>query len=532
MADTLQQLLRERSEQDTVAVKYDDRTWTWREHVAEARAQAASLVDIADPSRPLHVGVLLANGPQMLTAMAAAALGGYVLCCINNTRRGVGLARDIALVDCQILITDETHRHLLDGLDLPGVRVLDTSSDEWAALTAQPKVLTPYREVGPDDTFVMIFTSGTSGDPKAVQVQHMMPIFAGGALAERYSVGTSDVCYVSMPLFHSNSIYAGWGVALVTGAAIVPAVFSVTRFLDEVRRHGVTYMNYVGKPLAYLLSTPEQPDDHDNPLRVAFGNEASDRDIAEFSRRFDCTVWDGFGSTENAVIITREEGCPPGSLGKGFPGVAIYDPETLQECDVAKFDENGDLLNRESAVGELVNTNGGGLFRGYYRDAGATDHRLRHGMYWSGDLAYRDADGWIYFAGRTADWMRVDGENLAAAPIERVLTRLSETSRVAVYPVPDESVGDQVMAALVLREGATLTPAKFEKFLAGQPDLSPKAWPRYVWIADDLPSTATNKILKRELVSYGATPPGGVLWRRDGSRYLPQDERALSGTDR
>ncbi|OBK71530.1 fatty-acid--CoA ligase FadD1 [Mycobacterium sp. 1274761.0] len=519
MADTLQQLLRERSSQDTPAVKYGDRTWTWREHVAEAQTQAAALINIADPGRPLHIGVLLANGPDMVTAMAAAALGGYVLCCINNTRRGEALARDIALVDCQLLITDSVHRPLVDGLDLPGVRVLDTSSDEWAALISTPRQLTPHREVGPDDTFVMIFTSGTSGDPKAVQVQHMMPIFSGSALAQRYSVTASDVCYVSMPLFHSNSIYAGWGVAVVSGAAMVPAVFSTSRFLDDVRRYRVTFMNYVGKPLAYLLSTPERPDDGDNPLRVAFGNEASDRDIAEFSRRFDCTVWDGFGSTENAVIITREDGCPPGSLGKGFPGVAIYDPETLLECEVARFDDSGDLLNRDAAVGELVNTTGGGLFRGYYKDSGATDHRLRHGMYWSGDLAYRDADGWIYFAGRTADWMRVDGENLAAAPIERVLIRLPEISRVAVYPVPDESVGDQVMAAVVLRDEATLRPEAFQEFLAAQPDLSPKAWPRYVWIADDLPSTATNKILKRELVSYGTTPPGGVLWKRDGSRY-------------
>ena len=532
MADTLQQLFRERSEQDNVAVKYGDRSWTWREHVAEARAQAAAVIDIADPHRPLHIGVLLANTPDMLTAMAAAALGGYVLCCINNTRRGEGLARDIALVDCQILITDAAHRHLLDGLDLGDVRVLDTSSPEWAALVAEPKELTPHREVGPDDTFVMIFTSGTSGDPKAVQVQHMMPIFAGGALAERYSVKASDVCYLSMPLFHSNGIYAGWGVALVSGAAMVPAKFSASRFLDDIRRHGVTYMNYVGKPLAYVLATPERPDDGDNPLRVAFGNEASDEDIAEFGRRFDCIVWDGFGSTENAVIITREDGCPPGSLGKGYPGVAVYDPETLQECEVAKFDERGNLLNRETAVGELVNTTGGGLFRGYYKDAGATDQRLRHGMYWSGDLAYRDADGWIYFAGRTGDWMRVDGENLTTAPIERVLIRLPEISRVAVYPVPDESVGDQVMAAIVLRDDATLTPQAFEEFLRSQADLSPKAWPRYVWIAEDLPTTATNKILKRELVAHGTTPPGGPLWKRDGTGFQPHGEHAVSGTDR
>ena len=129
----------------------------------------------------------------------------------------------------------------------------------------------------------------------------------------------SDVCYLSMPLFHSNAVYAGWGVALVTGAAMVPATFSASRFLGDVRRYGVTFMNYVGKPLAYILATPERPDDHDNPLRVAFGNEASDRDIAEFARRFDCIVWDGFGSTENAVIVTREDGCPPGSIGRGTP---------------------------------------------------------------------------------------------------------------------------------------------------------------------------------------------------------------------
>ena len=207
------------------------------------------------------------------------------------------------------------------------------------------------------------------------------------------------------------------------------------------------------------MSTPEKPDDHDNPLRVAFGNEASDRDIAEFGRRFGCTVWDGFGSTENAVIITREDGCPTARSARAFPGVAIYDPRHragVRGRGVRR--ERGTDSTRDAAVGELVNTSGSGFFRGYYKDAGATDQRMRHGMYWSGDLAYRDADGWIYFAGRTADWMRVDGENLAAAPIERVLIRLPAISRVAVYPVPDESVGDQVMAAVVLRDGAELDP--------------------------------------------------------------------------
>jgi fatty-acyl-CoA synthase len=312
---------------------------------------------------------------------------------------------------------------------------------------------------------------------------------------------------------------------------MAPASFSASRFLADIRRYGVTYMNYVGKPLAYVMATPEQPDDHDNPLRVAFGNEASDRDIEGFGRRFGCTVWDGFGSTETAVIIVRPEDCPAGSVGKGFPGVEIYDPDTVRECDVAEFDSNGALLNADAAIGELVNTGGGGLFRGYYKDPGATDQRMRHGMYWSGDLAYRDANGWIYLAGRTADWMRVDGENLTTAPIERILLRLPVINRVAVYPVPDEYVGDQVMAALVLQDGATLTPAQFEEFLNAQLDLSPKAWPRYVWIAEDLPSTATNKILKRELVARGIEPTGRLLWKRDNAGFHPLGEPAVSSND-
>lgn len=271
----------------------------------------------------------------------------------------------------------------------------------------------------------------------------------------------------------------------------------------------------VGKPLAYVLATPERPDDADNPLRTAFGNEASDRDIEEFQRRFGVEVWDGFGSTENAVIVTREPDTPKGSIGKGFPGVAIYNSETVRECPAARFDEDGALVNAEEAIGELVNTEGTGFFTGYYNDDAANAERTRHGIYWSGDLAYRDADGWIYLAGRTSDWMRVDGENLAAAPIERILLRNKAISRAAVYAVPDEHVGDQVMAAVVLKDGAALTPADFETFLGEQPDLSPKAWPRYVRIAADLPSTATHKVLKRALIAQGATAGDGELWVRD-----------------
>ena len=421
MHETIQQVLRERLTDESEAVRCGDQTWTWREHLAEATAEAATIIAMADPQRPLHVGVLLGNTPAMLRSMAAAALGGYVLCGINTTRRGSGLLTDIRRSDCQLLLVNSDHEHLLDGLDLAGVTVRNVESPEYLDAVAAAPSLVPHREPIGTDPLMLIFTSGTSGNPKAVPFAHVMAVLSGSSLALQHDVTPDDVCYLSMPLFHSNGVAGGWAVAVCSGATMVPAKFSASGFLQDVRRYGATYMNYVGKPLALVLATAEGPDDANNTLRVAFGNEAADRDIDEFARRFGCRVMDGFGSSEFAVIVVREDGTPAGSIGKGWEGVAVYHADSVTECATAVFDESGALANFDDAVGELVNVTGGGAFGGYYNDPDATNERMRHGMYWSGDLAYRDADGWIYLAGRTSDWMRVDGENLAAAPIERVL---------------------------------------------------------------------------------------------------------------
>ncbi|HEX2895007.1 MAG TPA: AMP-binding protein [Marmoricola sp.] len=509
---TIHDLLLARADDDAPALLAGDRRWTWREYVATAAARADSLGRMLDPARPPHLGVLLDNTPEMVLQLAAAGFGGHVLVGLNTTRRGAGLLADIRKADVQVLVVQEAHAPLLEGLDLDGVRVVDPSE----LATASPEVsrlgaLAPRPETTPDSLFMLIFTSGTSGDPKAVRITHQKVCHPGAYLNERLGLTRDDVHYVSMPLFHSNAVMAGWGPALVSGATVALAErFSASGFLPDVRRYGATYANYVGKPLAYILATPEQPDDADNPLRIVFGNEAGERDTAEFARRFGCTVIDGFGSTENAVVVSRVPGTPPGSLGQPFPGVAVLDPATGAECPRAVFDADGKVTNLDECVGELVNTEGTGQFAGYYNDEAATAERMRGGMYWSGDLAYRDADGWVYYAGRTADWLRVDGENLAAAPIERILLRHPVVSEAAVYAVPDPHAGDQLVAALVTT--AALTPEEWEAFLAAQPDLGTKAWPRFVRLLDTLPRTATNKVLKRELQAAGLE--GGVTWTR------------------
>ncbi|MET3960092.1 fatty-acyl-CoA synthase [Marmoricola sp. OAE513] len=501
---TVRALLEARAEDDSPGLLAGDRSWSWREYVAGSRGRAAALHSLLDASRPPHVGVLLDNTPEMAFQLAAAGWGGHVLGGLNTTRRGDGLLADIRKADVQVLVTDETHAPLLVGLDLDGVTVLD-ASHAWPA-DAPP----PPADPRPDSLFMLIFTSGTSGDPKAVRITHEKISFPAGYLTERLGLSGDDVHYISMPLFHSNAVVAGWAPALFNGATIALAEkFSASGFLPDVRRYGATYANYVGKPLAYIMATPAADDDADNPLRLVFGNEGNERDIAAFGERFGCRVVDGFGSTENAVVISRVEGTPPGALGQPGPGVAVYDPETRTECPRAVFDETGAVVNLEECTGELVNTTGTGQFAGYYNDEAATAERMRGGMYWSGDLGYRDADGWIYFAGRTADWLRVDGENLAAAPIERILLRHPDISEAAVYAVPDPASGDQLVVALVVT--APITPDAFGAFLAEQPDLASKGWPRFVRIVDALPRTATNKVLKRELANDTDKP----TWTRE-----------------
>jgi fatty-acyl-CoA synthase len=531
---TVAQMLAARAHDDRPAVLDASGTWTWRQAVAAGATRGVLAGALRRPG-PFHMGVLLPNVVEYPFWLHAAALAGATVVGVNPTRRGEALAADVRATDCQLMVTDEEGAAILEGLDLgldPG-RILVVGSDAYRELVdaadegAAEQLIDRADAVEEDQLYLLLFTSGTTGTPKAVRCTQGRLAGIAEVAGPGYGYTAQSVCYCPMPLFHGNALMALWAPAVMMGASVaLRPRFSASAFLDDVRRYQATTFSYVGKAIAYILATPERPDDADNTLVSAFGTEASVRDRERFARRFGCFLIEGYGQSEGGAALNPGRKMPKGALGRPASGVdmAVVDPETGRECPPARFDDQGRLLNAGEATGEIVNRGGPGRFEGYYGSPDAEAERTRNGWYWTGDLAYRDDDGYFFFAGRRGDWLRVDSENFAAGPVEAVLSRHPDVAVVAVYGVPDPAAGagDQVMAAVELRPGASFDPDGFAAWLTDQPDLGTKWAPRFVRISPSLPQTATGKVTKVGLRQEMWNAEDPIWWQpAAGDPYRP-----------
>ncbi|SER56084.1 fatty-acyl-CoA synthase [Mycobacterium sp. 88mf] len=509
--DSVAQMLLDRVGDQHLGLRTRERDWTWDEVVAESAARGA-LAQSLRADGPFHIGVLLDNVPDFVFWLGGAALAGATIVGINPTRGAAEMAAEIRHADCQLIVTDTAGAQRLQGLDL-GLQpdrflIVDAPAYQDAirarksAVSAENRAQIAAGE-GVDDQslLVLLFTSGTTGASKAVKCSQGRLARIAYAAAEKFGHVREDVEYCCMPLFHGNAIMALWAPALSVGATVcLTPAFSASGFLPDVRYFGATFFTYVGKALGYLMATAEQPDDAENSLVRGFGTEASPDDQNEFRRRFGAELFEGYGSSEGGGAVVLAPDMPPGALGRpAHQGVAIIAPESLTDCVPAVFDEHGRVLNPDDAVGEIVDKFGTRTFEGYYNNDEGNAERIRNGWYWTGDLGYLDEAGFIYFAGRRGDWIRVDGENTSALNIERVLRRHPDVVAAGAYAVPDPRSGDQVMAAIEVADPDGFDAAAFVSYLAGQDDLGTKGIPRFLRVSKDLPVTGSNKVLKREL---------------------------------
>jgi fatty-acyl-CoA synthase len=487
---------------DDIAAHFEDRSFTYSELATESLRRAAVWNEVRDPARPPHIAVLLDNTPDYLFWLGAAAVSRSVIVGINATYRGEELANLIDHCDCQLVVTSEIYGEILAAAPhhVPPERVFGTHTRSYADLLAAVDVRRSWEPAVDADPYLLIFTSGSTGFPKAVRCTQGRFAKTGMGGAAIGKLGPGKAVYAPLPMFHSSALFTGLSSALNGSVPFVTrSKFSASQTMSDIARTGATMLAYTGKILNYILATPPSPTDASSPLELALGNEASEADIRAFAARFDCHVRDSYGSTEGLVIIRRDSSTPAGALGTADAAIAVYDPDTAAECPRAVFDDTGRLLNADEAVGEIVNTQPGGAFEGYYHNADAVASKVRGGIYWSGDLAYRDDDGWFYFAGRSNEWLRVDSENFAAAPVERIVARHPDVRSVAVYAVPDERVGDRVMVAVEVDDPDTFDVGQFDAFLAEQPDLGTKWKPSFVRVVAELPKLASMKLDKTRL---------------------------------
>jgi fatty-acyl-CoA synthase len=564
---------------ERIALRSDDFSWTYRQFRDEAVRYAHFLLrrlGACDAARPGHVAMLLENRPELLALYAGCGYAGATLFGLNTGLRGETLAGVINQSRARLLVVDarllpEVERirpqlahvaaeNLLVVRDPAGDRPAGADLEECLAVeVAKPgeSLDTPGVRVGPESNLMVIYTSGTTGLPKGINNNHFKVLVIGLSVARQLGLGPDDVGYACMPLFHSNAMFLGFHPAFhVGGTLAMRERFSASSFTADVLRYGVTYWNYVGEPVHYILGAIEKEYGGDEArilreiashprrrLRYALGNGAAPPDIDRFVRWFGLEdMFELYGSTEAAISTFRKKTDPRGSVGEiTDPSVRILD-ERGRECPPARLDPDGKILNYAEAVGEICRVAADtALFQGYFGNEEASAAKYRDQVYHSGDLGHvvlRDGQRFLYFDGRTDDWIRKDGENFSAAQIARLLQEHADVTLAAAYGAPCAVSDELVMAALKLRPGARFDPREFFDFceeLVRHGGMDRKWFPDFVRIVDEFEYTQTQKVLVRNLkgahYDRRRLPDAEIYWRRRGDSsfrpFTPEDWEAL-----
>ena len=544
-----------------VALMHGDRTWTYRQfrdHSVRFAHFLLRRLGKVDENRPGHVAMLLENHLELLALFGGCAYSGLTLFGVNTGLRGEVLAGVVNQSRARLLVVDErlwpeAERFLGDLKTVPreNVLVLRTQGGDVAeeldlvarvaAEVGEKSLDAPAVAPQPTDNLMVIYTSGTTGLPKGINNNQMKLCMTGIGVSTNLGLGRDDVGYTCMPLFHSNAMFVGLMPAFwVGGAVAMRERFSASQFVPDVLRYGVTFWNYVGEPVHYVLShlakqyggdvdriRAEVTNHPRNRFRYAVGNGAAPPDIDRFMDWMGLEdMFELYGSTEAAISTFRRKGDPRGSVGLVLDDAVKILDEKGKECEPAQLGADGQILNYELCVGEICRVAADtGLFQGYFDNPKANSDKVRDGVYHSGDLGHilvRDGQRFLFFDGRTDDWIRKDGENFSALQVARLLGEHPDVALAAAYGVPCAVSDELVMAALKLRPGAKFDPKGFFDWCEAQISgggMDRKWMPDFVRLVDDFEYTQTQKVLVRNLKKVHFDLPrvsDPVYWRARG----------------
>ena len=365
---------------------------------------------------------------------------------------------------------------------------------EWANFDdalAQAQMLAETPEVLPQDIAMLVYTSGTTGNPKGVQVTHLMYVAAGQGFAHWTEATEDDRFFTCLPFFHANAQYYSTMGALAAGATLVVAErFSASRFWEQVRGADATVVNFIGMMMPVLSKQPPSELDRANRVRLFYGSPAfAPEFLQDFQDRFGTDIIVGFGMTETCYGSIEQIGQRRRPNSSGSPRLH---PDSRFLNQIRIVDDSGNPV-ANGAAGEITIKNPA-LMPGYWRNEEQTRLALRDGWLHTGDLGWQDEDGYLYFVDRKKDVIRRRGENISSQEVEDVIKRHPSVLDCAVIAVPSELGEDEVKAYVTPRPPAEIEPEAIVYWCAD--NLAYFKVPRYLEVREELPRTPSLRVRK------------------------------------
>lgn len=476
-----------RTDPKRLYARFGDRDITIGDVATEAETVAQTL--LASGLEPgARIAVMMENRPLTIALIFGIARAGMVWVPINTRQQGDPLAYQLAHCRPSLLVIDDAllPRIRECGADSGGLAIeplhQDTDRLDLAARAAAAVSLP--EPAGVQAIFAIMYTSGTTGAPKGVQVTHRMFDYAAQAVSIVGDIVDGDVMFVWEPLYHIG----GSQLLLLPLKRRVHlhlvARFSASAFWEEVRASGATHIHFLGGILQILLRNPPSLADRAHRVRVAWGGGCAPDDWEAFERRFGVDIREAYGMTEASSITTINVGGPVGSVGKPAPWFKV---ELLDESGQAvPTGERGEIV-----VSELEP---GALFAGYLDAPEANARTLRGGRLFTGDAGTFSAEGWLTFHGRLNDSVRRRGENISAWEIESVALKHPGIAEVAMIGVKAE-IGEQEIKLFVRpADGRAMDAAPLHNWLKDR--LGSYRTPRYIAFVDNFPKTPSERIRK------------------------------------
>ena len=469
-----------------------------------------------------HFALLMANHAEFVEAMVAASIAGLVFVPIDPRTKGDKLRFMLHAARCRVVFAADYALDNLEGVraDLPHLRsVIGLATDESPRPLAEyPRVQplhrlmpsdVPQLPIGatdPDGPMQLIFTSGTTGDPKGIVMTHRRYCDTSAAVWKLFGYQKHDRPYSGLSLTHANAQIVTLGAALIGGLrAVLSRRFTKSRLWDITRHHGCTTFTLLGGMTTALYSEPRRADDADNPVRFVVSAGMPAAIWADFERRFGVEIVEFYGAAEGGLTVNPVGAGPVGSIGKCVPSLQyrIVD-EQGRDCAPGL---PGELLFRHAT---------GAPFKvEYFGNPEASAAKCRDGWLHMGDVVHQDTDGWLYFDYRKGGGIRHNGEFVNPAFIEKVIADCPEVDDVFVYGVPARSgaPGEKdVVAAVVARPGAQFDAQT--AFRACRTHLEAALVPQYVQLVDAIPKTASEKPQERFLIEAFSAQPQRVFDER------------------